>query len=160
MVDDNGEQPKWLSRDEQQTWRAYIDGSQRLLGMLNRDLTDDAKLSLGDFRILVLLSESPTGAVRMSELADGIVASRSKLTHQVRRMEEQNLVKRESCADDGRGVFAHITDQGRAALRDAASHHVSSVREYFIDLLDPADLKALRKIFEKVDAHLIDQQRR
>ncbi|MBD8507169.1 winged helix-turn-helix transcriptional regulator [Hoyosella sp. G463] len=154
--DNNG--IEWLTANEQRAWRAFIDGSQRLIGLLNRDLTTSDSLSIADYRILVLLSEAPTGALRMSEIADGIVASRSKLTHQARRMEAAGLIHREACSEDGRGVCAHITDTGRAALRAAARNHVASVRAYFVDLLDEAELDALTRIFEKIDNHVVAKQ--
>ena len=74
-------------------WRDYMDGNPRLMDVLNRDLQERHDLSLAEYRILVLLSESQDGSLRMSELADGVLSSRSRLTHQIRRMEEQGLVR-------------------------------------------------------------------
>lgn len=145
---------RWLNDEEQRAWRAFVDGSQRLMALLNRDLADVTGLSLADYRILVLLSEAPRDALRMSELAEGILASRSKLTHQVRRLEAQGLVVRESCEDDGRGVIAKITPRGLETLRAAAPGHVESVRTYFIDLLDDRQRRLVAEVFEKIDAHL------
>ena len=158
MGDSDNSGTDWLNANEQRAWRAFIDGSQRLIGLLNRDLATSDALSIADYRILVLLSESPKGALRMSEIADGIVASRSKLTHQARRMESVGLIRREACSEDGRGVCAHITDTGREALKKAARNHVTSVRSYFIDLLDDTELDALASIFEKIDNHVIAKQ--
>lgn len=146
--------PRWLNSAEMRAWRGFVEGSQRLMEVLNRELQSRHGLSLADYQILVLLSESPDGSVRMSELADGILASRSKLTHQVRRMEDANLVVRSTCADDGRGVLARITDHGRATLTDAAPTHVRGVRRYLIDLLDVGELSGLADVFDKVDAAL------
>ncbi|MCW4352633.1 MarR family transcriptional regulator [Hoyosella sp. YIM 151337] len=145
---------RWLNDEEQQAWRAFIDGSQRLLAVLNSDLSDATGLTIADYRILVLLSEAPRKALRMSELAAGILASRSKLTHQVRRMEAQGLVVRESCEEDGRGVIAKITPRGLDELRAAAPGHVESVRAHFVDLLDSSQLKLIAEVFEKIDAHI------
>src|SRR5680860_749046 len=96
-------EPNWLSADEMRAWRAYIDGSQRLMEVLNRELQETNGMSLADYRILVNLVESPNGALRMSDLAADVVSSRSRLTHQVRRMEAADLVTRRTCDEDGRG---------------------------------------------------------
>lgn len=144
--------PRWLDPNEAAAWRAYINGSQRLLGTLNRELTAAHGLSLHDYRILVELSESPGGALRMSELADGIVSSRSRLTHQVRRLEDTDHVRREECPDDGRGVLAVITPHGRAVLERIAPFHLESVRRHFVDHLSPAEQQVLADVFSRVDA--------
>ncbi|MEO6880680.1 MAG: MarR family transcriptional regulator [Mycobacteriaceae bacterium] len=146
----------WLDAEESAAWRAFINGSQRLLGTLNRELLDATGLSLDDYRILVNLSESPTGALRMSELAEGIVSSRSRLTHQVRRLEAQQLVRRQDCPSDGRGVLAVLTDHGRATLTEVAPGHVASVRKHLVDQLSPAERRVLMGVFSRVDKALQD----
>ncbi|MBY6410649.1 MarR family transcriptional regulator [Rhodococcus sp. BP-252] len=133
-------------------WRAYIDGGQRLQGVLNKDLQDGHDLTMAEYRILVMLSESADGSLRMSDLADGVLSSRSRLTHQIRRMEADGMVGRSTCVDDGRGVLAVITTEGRRRLADAAPTHVASVRRHLVDLLTPHQLAVLGDIFEKVDA--------
>lgn len=144
----------WLDAEEMAAWRAFIIGSQRLLSTLNRELLDASGLGLDDYRILVNLSESPTGALRMSELADGIVSSRSRLTHQVRRLEAQRLVRRQDCPSDGRGVLAVLTDHGRATLADIAPGHVAGVRMHLVDQLSPAERRVLTAVFSRVDKAL------
>lgn len=133
-------------------WRGFIDGGQRLVELLNRELQDSHGITLADYRILVMLSESPDGSVRMSDLADGVVSSRSKLTHQVRRMEADGMVTRNTCIEDGRGVLAILTEEGRRRLEEAAPTHVAGVRRYLVDLLDAAELKSVAGVFAKVDA--------
>ncbi|MFE3289639.1 MarR family winged helix-turn-helix transcriptional regulator [Rhodococcus sp. NPDC059234] len=135
-------------------WRGFIEGSQRLMEVLNRELQSRHRISLDDYRILVMLSESAEGAVRMSDLADGVLSSRSKLTHQVRRMEADGLVVRSTCVEDGRGVLAVITDGGRQRLAEAAPTHVGGVRRYLIDLLDSDELVGMATVFDKVDVAL------
>lgn len=122
------------------------------MGVLNKDLQDGHGLSMAEYRILVMLSESIDGSLRMSELADGVLSSRSRLTHQIRRMEVQDMVSRSTCVDDGRGVLAVITEEGRRRLAEAAPTHVRSVRQHLVDLLGPQELDVLGDIFEKVDA--------
>lgn len=154
IADATDASPRWLDTAEMRAWRGFIEGSQRLNEVLNRELQSRHDISLADYQILVLLSESPDGSVRMSELADGILASRSKLTHQVRRMESDGLVTRSTCVEDGRGVLAQITECGRAKLAEAAPTHVRGVRSYLIDLLDSDELAAFAAIFDKVDVAL------
>ncbi|WP_168708323.1 MULTISPECIES: MarR family transcriptional regulator [unclassified Rhodococcus (in: high G+C Gram-positive bacteria)] len=139
-------------------WRAYVDGGQRLMGVLNNDLQDAHGLTMAEYRILVMLSESPDGSVRMSDLADGVLSSRSRLTHQIRRMEGDGMVSRNTCADDGRGVLAVITDEGARRLAEAAPTHVSSVRKHLVDLLTRRQLTVLGDIFEEVDAAMAESE--
>lgn len=122
------------------------------MGVLNKDLQDEHDLTMAEYRILVMLSESPDGSRRMSDLADGVLSSRSRLTHQVRRMEADGMVERSTCVDDGRGVLAVITDEGKRRLEEAAPTHVTSVRKHLVDILTPRELSVLGDIFEKVDA--------
>ncbi|MGV8871277.1 MAG: MarR family winged helix-turn-helix transcriptional regulator [Rhodococcus sp. (in: high G+C Gram-positive bacteria)] len=147
-----GGDPQWLDTAEMRAWRAYVDGGQRLMGALNKDLQDSHDLSMAEYRILVMLSESTGGSIRMSELADGVLSSRSRLTHQIRRMEVQDMVSRSTCLDDGRGVLAVITEEGRRRLAEAAPTHVRSVRRHLVGILSAQELEVLGDIFEKVDA--------
>ncbi|WP_067845875.1 MarR family winged helix-turn-helix transcriptional regulator [Nocardia lijiangensis] len=144
-------EPRWLSPTQQRAWRAYMDGHQRLMTSLNKQLQRDSDLSLAEYRILVLLSEAPGRALRMSELADGVLSSRSRLTHQIRRMEAQDMVRRNTCEEDGRGVVAELTDEGMRRLEAAAPGHVEAVRSDFIDLLVPEHLTVIGEVFARVD---------
>ncbi|MFD6860538.1 MarR family winged helix-turn-helix transcriptional regulator [Rhodococcus sp. NPDC060086] len=149
--------PNWLTAEEQNAWRRYMDGNSRLMEVLNRNLHDQHGLSLAEYRILVMLTEAEEGSVRMSELADGVLSSRSRLTHQIRRMESDGMVVRSSCPDDGRGVLATITDEGRRRLAEAAPTHVDDVRTNLIDLLSKSELATLARIFARVDGALADK---
>jgi DNA-binding MarR family transcriptional regulator len=146
--------PRWLDPDEQAVWRAFLDVSRLLFEQLNRQLSDEAGMSLAEYEILVQLSEAPDRRLRMSELADRVVSSRSRITHTVGRMEERGLVYREACEDDGRGVLCVLTDAGFARLEGAAPGHVETVRTIMFDPLDPADAEnlgaALTKVREKL----------
>jgi len=147
----------WLGAEEMRAWRGFIDGSQRLMGVLNRELQSAHDMSLAEYRILVMLSESPDGSLRMSDLADGVLSSRSRLTHQIRRMETEGMVERSQCVEDGRGVLAVITDEGRRRLAEAAPTHLSGVRRYLIDLLSKPEMKVVGDVFEKVDVAIGDR---
>ncbi|MFD0362044.1 MarR family winged helix-turn-helix transcriptional regulator [Nocardia sp. GCM10030253] len=150
-------EPKWLDPVQARAWRAYMDGHQRLMTALNRQLQRDSDLSVAEYRILVLLSEAPDRSLRMSELADGVLSSRSRLTHQIRRMEAQHMVRRNTCLEDGRGVLAELTDEGLRRLEAAAPGHVDAVRRDFIDLLTPAQLEVIGEVFARID-HVIDER--
>ncbi|MFE3441885.1 MarR family winged helix-turn-helix transcriptional regulator [Nocardia sp. NPDC059180] len=136
-----------------------MDGHLRLMTTLNRQLQRDNDLSLAEYRILVLLSEAPGQSLRMSELADGVLSSRSRLTHQVRRMEAQGLVRRNTCVEDGRGVLAELTDAGVSRLSESAPGHVEAVRKGFIDLLTPEQLDVIADVFGRIDLEALSDGR-
>ena len=129
--------PRWLTDEEQRAWRAYIQLAQLLMRQLDRDLHPFG-LSTHDYEILVELSEATRNRLRMTELADRTAQSRSRLSHQVSRMESRGLVVREGCEGDKRGTFAVLTELGAEIIGRVAPHHVASVRRHFIDQL-PAD---------------------
>ena len=155
-TDPESAEPRWLDAEEMRAWRAFIKGSQRLLEVLNRELSEAHGLSLADYRILVILSEAESNSVRMSELAEGIVASRSRLTHQIRRLEAAGIVARQDCEDDRRGVLATLTAEGRRRLEEAAPTHLAGVRQHLIDDLSAADRLTLAEVFTRTDAALAD----
>ena len=144
----------WLGDTEMTAWRAYIVGSALLEHRLNRELQLAHGLSIADYEILVSLSEAPDMQMRMSELANGIAHSKSRMSHQIRRMESEGLVRRQECPQDGRGVLAVLTEEGLAKLREAAPSHVQGVRDHMIDLLDADEQKTLAAIFSRLTDHL------
>jgi DNA-binding MarR family transcriptional regulator len=115
-----------------------------------RDLKRESGLSEPDYDVLSTLSESPDGSWRAREFAARLLWSTSRLAHQVRRMEQRGLVQRRGTDQDARGAVVALTDQGWAALRAAAPEHVASVRRNLIDLLTPAEVRALDEIATKV----------
>ena len=142
-------QPRWLTEDEQRAWRAYIRLAQLLMRQLDRDLHPFG-LSMHDYEILVELSEAPRSRMRMTELADRTAQSRSRLSHQINRMESRGLVTREGCEGDKRGTFAVLTAHGLAMIGEVAPFHVASVREHFIDQLAQAELTVLTDAYMPV----------
>ncbi|BDZ41306.1 transcriptional regulator [Paraoerskovia sediminicola] len=142
--------PRWLDRGQQRSWRAYLDGNARLLDALDREHDAHLSVSLPEYEVLVRLSESPEGALRMSVLADGLAYSRSRTTHTVRRMEDRGLVRRGAVAGDGRGIVCSLTDAGRSMLEAEAPAHVAAVRRYLVDVLTDDELAALGGIMAKV----------
>jgi DNA-binding MarR family transcriptional regulator len=145
-----GVKPRWLTADEQQVWRSYLDVYRLIDERLSRRLTEDCGLSMPEYEILVQLSEHPDRAMRMSELAERVVNSRSRLTHTVRRMEEGGLVTRRPCPDDGRGVLCELTDAGMARIVEAAPGHVEAVRRVLFDVVDADDLRHLGAVFTTI----------
>ena len=141
--------PRWLTEEEQRAWRAYIRLAQLLMRQFDKALHPFG-LSMHDYEILVELSEAPLRRMRMTELADRTAQSRSRLSHQINRMEARGLVSREGCERDKRGTFAVLTAHGAATIREVAPSHVASVRKHFMDQLDPAELAALTNAYEPV----------
>ena len=146
-------QPRWLSHDEQQAWRATVHLSQLLMRQLDRDLNAHG-LNGRDYEILVQLSEAPDHRMRMTELADATSQSRSRLSHQISRMESRGLVRRDDCEGDKRGTFAVLTTEGLAAIQRVAPDHVENVRRHFIDRLSPRQLEETRDAFAPIVEYL------
>jgi DNA-binding MarR family transcriptional regulator len=147
-------EPRWLDVDEQKAWRAWLYSAQLLMDRLDRELTHQTGISHAYYEILVALSETPGRKLRMSELADRCLSSRSRLSHAVSRLEERGWVAREVCAEDGRGQLAVLTDHGFAALEAAAPIHVASVRANLFDQLSPEQVAAMRDLGETLLRHL------
>jgi DNA-binding MarR family transcriptional regulator len=145
---------RWLTPDEQAVWRSFLDVSRLLFDQLGRQLGEDSGMSLPEYEILVQLSESPGRRMRMSQIADRVVSSRSRITHTVGRMEERGLVTREACLDDGRGVECVLTDAGFEVLESAAPGHVNNVRTIMFDPLLPDDVHALGVALDKMREEL------
>jgi DNA-binding MarR family transcriptional regulator len=131
-------------------WRRYIVASRRLIEALDADL-EEHELSMPDYEILAQLSDAPDRRMRMSELADVAMLSRSRLSHRMKVMEKAGWVRREACPDDKRGFFAVMTPKGWKAIVAAAPDHVESVRGRFVDLLSKEDQKVLAEIFSRVE---------
>ncbi len=145
---------RWLSKDQQKAWRSWIAASTLLPHQLGKELQAQHDLTICDYEILVHLSESPQRSMRMSELAERVLLSRSRLTHQIDRMEASGIVVRVSCLDDKRGQLATMTEAGWAKLVAAAPDHVTNVRKHMLDVLSPAEFNQLGKSLAKVAAHL------
>ncbi len=136
-------EPRWLSLEDQVIWRNYLRATMEVRDALERDLLTSHNLSLNEYEV-------PDHTVRMSVLADDLVNSRSRLTHTVSRMERRGLVRRSSCAEDGRGVNCHLTEAGYALLVEAAPTHVESVRRQIFDRLTREEIDALGRIMAKL----------
>lgn len=142
---------RWLTADEQRAWRAWLEGVAVIDQYLDAALRPFG-LDLGEYEILVVLSEVPGRAMRMSDLALAVHQSRSRLTHTVTRMEAKGLLSRTPSPEDRRGVVATLNDAGMDLLVRTAPTHVRSVRECFVDAVDPADFEAIGRAMAAVVA--------
>jgi DNA-binding MarR family transcriptional regulator len=139
-----------LNEDEQNAWRTFIESSWALHTRLDDELRASTGLSMNDYQVLVILSEAPGRRLRMGELAGRLVFSPSRITYQISSMIKRGLVRKQACPEDGRGQEAVLTDDGMAALVAAAPLHLITVRDRFIDLLDPDELAVIARVFDKV----------
>jgi DNA-binding MarR family transcriptional regulator len=146
---------RWLDASEQRSWRALVLGNTLLMDRLDSELRTAHGLSLTEYEILVRLSEAPQRQLRMAQLADAMAHSRSRVTHTIARMEKAGLVCRCESPDDGRGVFASLTDQGFALLESAAGTHVAGVRRHLVDVVSPGDFATLGAVMDTVADRLI-----
>ncbi|MGW6310126.1 MarR family winged helix-turn-helix transcriptional regulator [Streptomyces niveus] len=151
--------PRWLTEAEQRAWQAYRRMFLLLNAQLARDLAQDSGLSDADYDVLSALGASPDRRRRVSELADRMLWSRSRLSHHLARMQQRGLVVREECATDGRGAVVVLTDEGTRTIEQAAPPHVESVRRHFIDLLSPEQVEAFATIGETVVGRLTEVDR-
>jgi DNA-binding MarR family transcriptional regulator len=140
----------WLTPQEEQLWRGWIKLNADLSATLQRELQADAGLSMPDYEVLVHLTDSSEGQVRVTDLAGLLRWERSRLSHHVTRMERRGLVERSECVDDGRGAFVAITKTGRAAIIRAAPGHVRAVRRLMFDALSAEEITCLGGMLEKL----------
>ncbi|MGY1738683.1 MarR family winged helix-turn-helix transcriptional regulator [Geodermatophilus sp. SYSU D00684] len=150
-------EPRWLDAEEQKAWRAWLYSTQLLNDRLDRELMRATGIPHTYYEILVQLSETRGRQMRMSELADRCLSSRSRLSHAVSRLEERGWVRRQVCAEDGRGLLAVLTDEGFAALEGAAPIHVEGVRTHLFDQLTAEQVAAMRDIGETLLRHLNEE---
>jgi DNA-binding MarR family transcriptional regulator len=145
-------EPRWLSADEQAAWRSFLSAVALLNASVEAQLQHESGLSHADYEILVRLSEAPHRALRMSELADRTLFSRSRLSHAVGRLERAGLVRREPFPGDRRGLCAVLTEPGMHTLETAAPGHVETVRRVLFDALTSEQIEQLTDIAHAVIA--------
>lgn len=137
--------PRWAA------WQPFIETSAQIQTRLDEDLRRRHGLTLADYQVLLLLSHAPQQRLRMSEIADAMVFSSSRLSYQIDKLGRTGLVRRERDDTDRRGNFACLTDTGRGALRNAADDHLAVVERLFVDKLTPADGTALLAILARLN---------
>src|SRR5882762_721928 len=146
--------PRWLDEREAHLWRSWLRLNQDLLSVLEEQIGREGGLSGADYAVLVPLSEAPGDMIRARELGREILWDRSRLSHQLGRMEKRGLVVREECAEDARGAMVRMTAAGRAAIKRAAPGHVAATRRYFFDLLSNKEVDLLTAVFDRILADL------
>ena len=139
-----------LTESQMRAWRAFLGASTLVSARLNHELEEAAAISMYEYEILVRLFESEAGRVRMSQLADQVSYSRSRLTHTVGRLERAGYVLRSSCPNDRRGVYAHLTKAGYEFLAQTAPIHLDGVRRHLINRFTPSELATLTELLEKI----------
>lgn len=139
-----------LTGEELGAWRGLLRVHAGMTKALDAELVREHGLPLSSYEVLLFLADAPGGLLRMSELADGVLLSRSGLTRLVDRMERDGLLRRKRCEDDARGYNAVITEKGRALVRRARRTHLDGVRELFLSRLSSAELRTLAELWEKV----------
>jgi DNA-binding MarR family transcriptional regulator len=151
-------EPRWLDQREAHVWQAYRDLQRELRNALDRQLVRDAGLSGAEYALLVPLSEAPGGRLRARDLGGMVGWDRSRISHQLSRMEHRGLVSREACPDDARGSIVRLTPAGRSAIEAAAPNHVTTVRRFFLDPLSDDELDTLATLFDRLLAGLADTE--
>jgi DNA-binding MarR family transcriptional regulator len=132
-----------VSEQDWQLWREFLTMHRHLARELDRQLQRDAGISQADFSVLLRLSESPAGRLRTGELAELLAWEKSRVSHQVSRMEARDLLERSECAEDGRGTWVGLTAEGRRVLQEASGDHAAAIRSLFFDHLTDAEKAAL-----------------
>lgn len=146
---------QWLSEDEQRMWRAYLDSTRLLMRALDRQMSVDSGINMPDYEILALLSDAPEQRLRMNELADQTVTTRSGVTRAVKRLIDAGWVQQVKCDEDKRGLYAELTDSGRDKLQQAAPGHVNTVRASLFDLLSPREVELFTHSYAQIRDNLL-----
>ncbi|WP_439681129.1 MarR family winged helix-turn-helix transcriptional regulator [Embleya sp. MST-111070] len=143
-------EPRWLDEREAEIWKTYRDLRRELQSAMERQLDRDSGLSGADYAVLAPLTESVEGVLRSRELGAVLGWERSRVSHQISRMEKRGLVAREPCVDDARGSMVRVTAEGRAAIEAAAPEHVETVRRYFFDPLTRDEVETLGALLARM----------
>ena len=144
--------PTTISRHDPRldAWRAFLRAHARVIRKLERELQDEERLALTDYDVLVQLSRAEERRMRMSELADGLLLSRSGATRLVDRLVAEGLVERVMCDTDRRGQWASLTDAGYERLRRATPAHLRGVEEHFLARLSADDIASLERVLAQL----------
>lgn len=143
-------EPRWLTAPEEQLWRRWLMLNRLVPAVLHHDLQADSQLSLADFDVLVQLTDTELGRLRVSDLAQALQWERSRVSHQVTRMERRGLLARDDCPQDARVSYVVITPQGREAIEKAAPAHLRTVRRLVFDVLSPGELAGFEVAVDKL----------
>ncbi|MBK1786020.1 MarR family winged helix-turn-helix transcriptional regulator [Prauserella cavernicola] len=150
------DEARWLDEREALVWRGMIGVLQRVTAETERQLVQNSGLSAAEYTLLVPLSEAPDGLLRARDLGRMVAWERSRISHQIIRMEKRGLVAREECGEDARGSMVRLTEAGRSAIVAAAPAHVAAVRQYFFGALTDAEIDVIGPALERVLDRLPD----
>jgi DNA-binding MarR family transcriptional regulator len=139
-----------LSERELAAWRGLLATHSSLIAGLDDELEREHAIPLTSYEVLMYLGDAEDGQMRMGELADRLLLSRSGITRLVDRLQREGLVERHRCRDDGRGYFAALTPAGRDKLNAARADHLAGVRRRFLARLEPGELEALSRIWARL----------
>lgn len=145
--------------EELASWREFLRAHARLTRQMETDLVHEQRLSLASYDVLVQLAEAPGRRLRMTDLAEALLLSRSGVTRLVGRLEHIGLVTRCRAVDDGRGVVAELTDRGLDRLRTASATHLAGIARHFAGRLTPVQLARLREICETLAGPAVSPSR-
>ncbi|UQU63807.1 MarR family transcriptional regulator [Couchioplanes caeruleus] len=151
------DEPRWLTEEQQQTWRRFVEVLVKLPAGLEGQLQRDAGVTHMGYLVLATLSERPDRRLPMSRLAKKASASLSRLSHVVARLESQGWVRRERDPEDGRVQIAVLTDDGYRKIVETAPGHAGMVQQLVFDRLSPAQVRQLAKLCDALLENPADQ---
>jgi DNA-binding MarR family transcriptional regulator len=134
-------------------WRAFLVAHARVVRRLDEELRAEHELTIGEYDALLTIAQAPDRRIRMRQLADEVILSKSGVTRLIDRLVDDGLVERSACASDARGAEAVLTDRGLARLRAASRTHLRGIDEHFLAVLDPADLAVIERTMSSVARH-------
>jgi DNA-binding MarR family transcriptional regulator len=144
-----------VSPEEWEVWREYFRGGRELTAALDRRLQDDAGISHPEYLVMLSLWEAPHHRLRTGELADGLAWEKSRVSHQVTRMQTRGFVERHECTTDARGVWVALTPQGSRTLLRAMRDHTDAIRAWFFDIATEEERAVLREVSCRMRARLV-----
>jgi DNA-binding MarR family transcriptional regulator len=139
-----------LTPVELDAWRAFLRAHARVTHVLDAELSAECDLPLGSYEVLLRLNDAPDRRLRMTDLADRVLLSRSGLTRLVDRLAREGMIRREACPGDARSTHAVLTDEGLAKLRSAAPVHLRGVREHLTGVLTEDELRTLGDLLGRI----------
>jgi DNA-binding MarR family transcriptional regulator len=146
--------PKWLTPPEMRAWQKLIDVTTGVMATLDGELRAEHGLTLGDYEVLVHISDAPDHSVRMTDLASRLKLSPSGITRRIDGLVRDGYVERKQCPSDRRGSNAVLTEKGLLRLQEAAPTHVRGVRSHFVDQLS---VRQLANLASALSAVVIDR---
>lgn len=142
--------PASLDEAELRAWRGFLRTYARVTKTLERELESDHGLPLSSYEVLMFLSDAPGHAMRMHDLADAVILSRSGLTRLVDRLEREGWLERKKCGDDARGAFAVLTEAGAEKVHAARTSHLNAVRDRFLSVLSDDERDLLGDVWDRI----------